>query len=399
MSMKIRTGDPEMAREINRSLILNILREQDLLSRADIARALDLSKATVSTIVSNLIQDELVEERGAGDSLESGGRKPIMLSLNSSKKYVIGVDIGTTSTAAATADLKGKHLQVTRRQTGDNLSVDRVLTQVQELIEQAIHKSKIDRAHILALGVSAAGIVNSVKGYIYFSPDFDWKDVDIKSLLEKKTGFPVVVDNCTRTMTLGEQWYGRIRDARNVLYVNVGYGIGSALILNKHIYSNHSEFGHSFITKQKIRCHCGKYGCLEAVASGNAIESQANELLGDKVDKRITAKMLATMARDGDRTARGIFQNAGRYLGRAISIATNLFNPNTIVIGGGVALAGELLLDPLVQEFDKQTMDIIRKDTRIELSSLGIDAGVSGAVALALNRFVFKSHLVNEVVR
>jgi len=399
LSMKIRTGDPEMAREINRSLILNILREQDLLSRADIARALDLSKATVSTIVSNLIQDELVEERGAGDSLESGGRKPIMLSLNSSKKYVIGVDIGTTSTAAATADLKGKHLQVTRRQTGDNLSVDRVLTQVQELIEQAIHKSKIDRAHILALGVSAAGIVNSVKGYIYFSPDFDWKDVDIKSLLEKKTGFPVVVDNCTRTMTLGEQWYGRIRDARNVLYVNVGYGIGSALILNKHIYSNHSEFGHSFITKQKIRCHCGKYGCLEAVASGNAIESQANELLGDKVDKRITAKMLATMARDGDRTARGIFQNAGRYLGRAISIATNLFNPNTIVIGGGVALAGELLLDPLVQEFDKQTMDIIRKDTRIELSSLGIDAGVSGAVALALNRFVFKSHLVNEVVR
>jgi len=322
-----------------------------------------------------------------------------MLSLNSSKKYVIGVDIDTTSTAAATADLKGKHLQVTRRQTGDNLSVDRVLTQVQELIEQAIHKSKIDRAHILALGVSAAGIVNSVKGYIYFSPDFDWKDVDIKSLLEKKTGVPVVVDNCTRTMTLGEQWYGRIRDARNVLYVNVGYGIGSALILNKHIYSNHSEFGHSFITKQKIRCHCGKYGCLEAVASGNAIESQANELLGDKVDKRITAKMLATMARDGDRTARGIFQNAGRYLGRAISIATNLFNPNTIVIGGGVALAGELLLDPLVQEFDKQTMDIIRKDTRIELSSLGIDAGVSGAVALALNRFVFKSHLVNEVVR
>ena len=397
--MKIRTGDPEMAREINRSLILNILREQDLLSRADIARALDLSKVTVSTIVSNLIQDELVEERGAGDSLESGGRKPIILSLNSSKKYVIGVDIGTTSTAAATADLKGKHLRVTRRQIGDNLSVDRVLTQVQELIEQAIHKSKIDRAHILALGVSAAGIVNSVKGYIYFSPDFDWKDVDIKSLLEKKTGFPVVVDNCTRTMTLGEQWYGRIRDARNVLYVNVGYGIGSALILNKHIYSNHSEFGHSFITKQKIRCHCGKYGCLEAVASGNAIESQANELLGDKVDKRITAKMLATMARDGDRTARRIFQNAGRYLGRAISIATNLFNPNTIVIGGGVALAGELLLEPLVQEFDKQTMDIIRKDTRIELSSLGIDAGVSGAVALALNHFVFKSHLVNEVVR
>jgi len=396
--MKIRTGDPEMAREINRSLILNILREQDLLSRADITRALDLSKVTVSTIVSNLIQDELVEERGAGDSLESGGRKPIMLSLNSSKKYVIGVDIGTTSTAAATADLKGKHLQVTRRQIGDNLSVDRVLTQVQELIEQAIHKSKIDRAHILALGVSAAGIVNSVKGYIHFSPDFGWKDVDIKSLLEKKTGFPVVVDNCTRTMTLGEQWYGRIRDARNVLYVNVGYGIGSALILNKHIYSNHSEFGHSFITKQKIRCHCGKYGCLEAVASGNAIESQANELLGDKVDKRITAKMLATIARDGDRTARGIFQNAGRYLGRAISIATNLFNPNTIVIGGGVALAGELLLDPLVQEFDKQTMDIIRKDTRIELSSLGIDAGVSGAVALALNHFVFKSHLVNEVV-
>lgn len=397
--MKVRTGDPEMAREINRSLILNILRERDLLSRADIARALDLSKVTVSTIVSNLIQDQLVEEKGAGNSLESGGRKPILLSLNSSRKYVIGVDIGTTNTVAATADLKGKHLQVTRRQTGDSLSVSRVLKQVQELIEQAIRESGIDRAQILALGVSAAGIVNSIEGYIYFSPDFDWKDVDIKSMLEQQTGFPVVVDNCTRTMTLGEQWYGRIQDARNVLYVNVGYGIGSALILNKHIYSNHSEFGHSFVTKQRVRCHCGKYGCLEAVASGNAIESQANDLLGDKIGKRITAKMLAAMARDGDRTARRIFQNSGRYLGRAISIATNLFNPDTIIIGGGVALAGDLLLEPLVQEFEKQTMDIIRRDTRIELSSLGIDAGVSGAVALALNRFVFKSHLVNEIVR
>lgn len=396
--MKIITGDPEMAREINLSLILNILREKYLLSRADIARTLNLSKVTVSTIVRKLIEDELVEERGVGNSLESSGRKPIMLSLNSSSKYVIGIDIGTTNTVAAIANLKGKHLQVIRRQTGEDLSIYRVLTHVQELIDKAIHESDIDKTHILALGVSAAGIVDSFEGNIYFSPDFDWNDVHIKSLLEQRTGFRVVVDNCTRTMALGEQWYGRIQDARNALYVNIGYGIGSALILNKHIYSNHSEFGHSVVTKRKIRCHCGKYGCLEAVASGNAIESKANELLGHKVGKRITAKMLAEMARDGDRAARRIFQNAGRYLGRAISIATNLFNPDTIVIGGGVALAGELLFEPLVQEFDKQTMAIIRKDTRIEKSSLGIDAGVFGAVALALNRFVFKSHLVNDVV-
>lgn len=324
-----------MARDINKALVLNMFRENDLISRAEIARALRLSKVTVSTIIRDLIEKHFIQEQGMGSSFQSGGRKPIMLSLDNSKLFVIGVDIGTTSIVAATANLKGRQKYFSRIQTAKSLAVEEVLNQVHNLTEEGIKQTGIERKQILAVGVSAAGIVDSSKGYIHFSPDFNWKDVPLRNLVEEDTNLPVVVDNCTRSMALGEQWYGSVSDARNVLYVNIGYGIGSALIINNRIYSNHSEFGHTFVTTRKVRCHCGKLGCLEAVASGNAIERQANQLLNRRQDEWITAKELAKRALNGDMQARQIFSNAGRYLGRAIAMATNLFNPEKIVIGGG----------------------------------------------------------------
>jgi len=387
-----------MARDINKALVLNMFRENELVSRAEIARVLKLSKVTVSTIVRDLIEKHFIQEQGMGNSFQSGGRKPILLSLDNSKLFVIGIDIGTTNIVAATANLKGRYKYFSRIPTAKSLAVEEVLDQVHSLAEEGIKQTGIGKKQIIAMGVSAAGIVDSLKGYIHFSPDFNWKSLPLRTLLEEHTNLPVVVDNCTRSMALGEQWYGSVSDARNVFYVNIGYGIGSALIINNRIYSNHSEFGHTFITKRKVLCNCGKLGCLEAVASGNAIERQANQLLNQHQEEWITAKELAERARSGDKQARQIFFNAGRYLGRAIAMATNLFNPEKIVIGGGVALAGDVLFKPLVAEFEKHTMAVIKKNVTVEKSTLGIDAGVMGAVALALNRYVFGSCLVTEVV-
>lgn len=394
--MAIRTGDPEMAREINRALILDLLRKNDAIPRAEMARMLDVSKVTVSTIVNDLIAQELVSELGEGDSLKQGGRKPILLSLNAASKFVVGVDVGWQNTVVAIGNLKGALLAKTRAPTTRDHSVASIVEQVASLIEDGIQRAQIARPKILGCGLSVAGIVEKTTGRIAFSPDFNWREVPMTDLLQAKTGLRTIADNCTRVMTRGEVWYGNAREVRNLFYINIGYGIGSAMVIDGRMYDNHSEFGHVFVTKKDVRCDCGKHGCLEAVASGHAIERLANEQIGNANKGWLTAKELAELADKGEAAAQNIFAEAGRYLGRMTSIVANLFNPDKIIIGGGVALSGHLMLDAILQEFAENTMEVIKNHTAIEISALGMDAGVCGAVALALDAFVFKQAILTH---
>jgi len=169
-------------------------------------------------------------------------------------------------------------------------------------------------------------------------------------------------------------------------------------MVNNQIYLNHSEFGHIHVSDEPIRCHCRKLGCLEAVASGNAIELSANNRLGRKEPNAdwITVKDLAIKARDGESQANEIFLEAGQYLGRALAIAANMLNPDKIILGGGVTLAIDLLEDAIKKEFEKHTMSEIKSSTVIEVSPLGMDAGAYGAIALALNQFLYKADLAKE---
>jgi len=397
--MKIIKGDPEFAREINKLLILDYLRRKEKASRVDIARSLNLTKGTISTIVGDLISQQFIIEIGEGKSQEHGGRKPVLLSLNSSEKYVVGVDIGTTSIVLALANLKGEILKKNRVPTSPNKSVDNIAHQVEILIKELINDTNKSNESIIGCGISVAGVVEKNNGYIVVSPDFNWKDVPIKKIFEETNGLDMVFDNCTRVMTLGEKWYGLARNVKNAFFVNIGYGIGSALIINGEIYNNHSEFGHVFITKKQVQCNCGKFGCLEAVSSGHAIEKEAYKLIDDKYPKgeKITAERVAKLANQGNEIAKQIFFDVGKYLGRAISMVANAFNPEIIILGGGVSLAGQLFLDPIIEEFSKQTMEPILKRTKIGISKLGMDAGVLGAISLALDNFIFKPESTSMV--
>ncbi|MBD3309338.1 ROK family protein, partial [candidate division KSB3 bacterium] len=336
-------------------------------------------------------------ELGEGASPKKGGRKPILLSLNPSSKFVIGVDIGYTNMVVAIGNLKGECLAKIRVPTVHDHAVERVVNQVISLIDEMIREAAIQREKILGLGISVAGTVEQAQGgVIVFSPDFNWRQVAIAEIVEQKTGFTTIADNCTRVMTRGEIWYGHAQHVRNMFYINIGYGIGSAMVVDETIYPNHCECGHAQITTRDVRCYCGKSGCLEAVASGQAIERRANEMFAESDDGWMTPQKLADKAQQGNLTAQHIFAEAGRYIGRMTSLVANLFNPDTIIIGGGVALAGDLLLTPILKEFEENTMEGIKHTTNIEFSALGMDAGVLGAIALALNHFVFKQEMITR---
>jgi glucokinase-like ROK family protein len=397
--MIIKSGDPQMAREINRALILHILRSSDVISRTEIARRLQLSKVTVSTIVGELIENGYVLEVGEGNSLKKGGRRPIMLKLNTSEKFVMGVDLGTTNTGCAIGDLCGSILKEKRIQTSRNHDIENIIDQVTFLVNETINDSGVERKKIIGVGIAVAGQVEKESGRIVFSPHFNWHNVNISKLLEEKIGLTFIADNCTRVMAIGEMWYGEGRNVQNFIFVNVGFGVGSALVIDGKIYNHHSEFGHIMITKKKIKCPCGKYGCLEVVASGGAIERQANPIMNTQNKEWVTAKLVAEKALAGDPVAADIYSEVGRYLGRGISILANSLNPDKIVVGGGISLAGTLLMNPICNEFDENTIDVVREKTKVCRSLLGMDAGVRGAIAMALNDCIFDFEIVSRQIR
>ena len=380
-------GNPEQTRILNRSLILRQLSSVDPLSRIDIAKAIDLSKMTVSVIVSDLINEGLVEEIGEGEAARSGGRKPILLAL-SSNTFALGIDVGETNTSVSLSNLRSETIDELTVPTSRDKTVERIVRQLKDLTYGILEKNVIDKKNLIGVGVSTAGLVDKQNGHILFSPDFNWKDIPFRSYLEEAMGLPVVIDNCTRVMALGETRYGGAKESDSLLFINVGHGIGSALLVNGRIYGKNSEFGHVRVTSRPVLCDCGKSGCLEAVASGHAIEKTNYERNGSKGDWK-TAKELAAAANQGDEEAAKLFRDAGRYLGRSISMAVNLFNPDKVIIGGGVSRSGSLLMDSLMTEFQKDTMEIIKDTTSVELTTLGMLSGVSGAVALAIEAFLF----------
>jgi glucokinase-like ROK family protein len=392
----MKAGDPEMARELNRALILHLLRINKSISRVEIARHLKLSKGAISTIMGELLDSRYVVEVGEGVADEKGGRRPIMLELNRSETFVIGVDIGTTNMVTAVGDFKGTIIKKVRVPTSREPTVENIIRQVSQQVHEIIKEAGVKESKLAGIGISAAGQINKSLGFIVSNPHYHWREINFAQMLEEKIGLKTIVNNCTRVMTIGETWFGKGKGIKNFIFINVGYGVGSALVIEGRVYDHHSEFGHIFVTKNRIKCPCGKYGCLEVVASGGAIERQANERIAKKGDEWITAKDTADLARGGDRVAGEIYNETGRYLGRGISILANSLNPERIIIGGGISLAGELLLNPIKEEFNDNTMDVVRNNTEIYLSPLGMDAGVMGAIAMALNDLVFKYDIVSR---
>ena len=382
-------GDPESARFINRSLVLGSMKSGEVLSRAELARQLRLSKVTISQVVADLISEGLVEETGDGGTSSTGGRRPRLIRVVSSGPYVIGLDIGLTNTVVALAGLDGTRIEQFREPTDVKHDAGSILAQIETLTEAILAKRNVPRTMILGVGISIGGLIDGGTGYIAFSPDFGWEELPFRGMVEQRLGLPTILDNCTRAMALGENWHEKSYDTRNIFYVNVGHGIGSAIVMHGRIYNNNSEFGHIRITNRDVLCDCGKRGCLEAVASGHAIEKLAAAAQDAQVSAARSAKEVAMLASAGNATPLGIFRDASRYLGRALSIAATLFNPDRVVIAGGVASARHLLEEPLMDEYTATTMDVIKNSTVVTFSSYGMDAGINGAICLALDRFVF----------
>lgn len=310
------------------------------------------------------------------------------------KNYVVGIDLGGTKINGALADLDGKILSQytlpTNAAEGEEPVLDRILTVIGEVIKQA-GKSAED---VKSIGIGSPGPLDAKKGEIIETPNLPFKNFPLVNAVVEKFGIPAHLDNDANVAAIGEFMFGAGKGTENIVYVTVSTGVGGGAILNGKIYrgntSNALEVGHTTIVPDGPRCNCGNYGCVEALASGTAIGKQAREAVASGVQTtlssydNVTSYEVFKEAEKGDKVARDILDKSLTYLGVGIANIVINFDPEMVIIGGGVSQGGQIVFDKVREEVDKRCFKSMAEAVRIVPAALGTNAGVIGAVALAL---------------
>lgn len=380
MQLELRSGNKQLIREINKSLVLNMVRDRGAISRTDIAQSARLSLATVSGITGELIEQGLVYEQEEGTS--TGGRRPILLALNPRAGLVIGTKLTETHAVAALTDLNAEIVAQRETVLGQDHSPEAVIAVLAQTVTE-LRSLHPDRS-VFGIGVGMAGGIDRRTGVCRFSPFFGWRDVPVRSMLEKQLGLPVVVENDVNTLTMAEKYFGAGVGIADFLVITLGRGVGMGMVLNGQLYrggcGGGGEFGHITMVPDGPQCDCGKRGCLEALVSDPAIERRMGAVLGHEV----TMEEASNLARHGDTTAQSIFAAAGRTLGMAIADLVNIFNPPLLVVGGEGTRVLDLLLEPLQKALRANCFEGFFEDMRLVVEPWGDDAWARGAAGLML---------------
>jgi len=404
-------ADHNVMRELNRSLVLDLIKQRSPISRATIAKATDLAKPTVSAIVDDLVQEGLVREIGMGQPTTGGGRPPILLEFNARSQFVVGVHVGVRRTTVVVADAQGTEVGRMQWPTPKRKPAE-LLSKLATNITAALKEAGVPAKRLAAVGVCVPGLVDFDAGVCLLAPNLGWKDVDIRTPLEAVLKVPVFVHNTAQAAAVAENLEGAGQGSNNMVLLYVGSGIGAGIVSDGRLFHGAGgiagEVGHCTMVGATERCNCGKIGCLETVATGPAIVAAAQKALagGAKSSlsalaggngKNLTAEAVAQAAAEGDKLALQILSNTGRQLGIAASWLVNMLNPELLVIGGGLAEAGEPLIGSLRETVQELALPQAARRVAITTSALGQDAEPRGAVLLALQysetyfRVVFQS--------
>jgi glucokinase len=317
------------------------------------------------------------------------------------QRYVIGVDLGGTNIVVGAMPLDGtREYGVRSEQTHSELGPDSVIERIGRMIDEVIATTEMEtgaaRRDFIGVGIGAPGPLDREHGIVIVTPNLGWRDFPLRDRVSARVKLPATLDNDANCATVGEWWRGAAVGARNVVGMTIGTGIGGGLILEGKLYHGSSdvagEVGHTTIDPTGRRCKCGNYGCLEAYASGPAIAQRATEALaGGEASllrqliqddmSRMTARIVYDAATLGDPLAVEVVRETARFLGTGVANLLNIFNPDVVVLAGGVAAAGDALFEPLRAEVRRRAFRPAVEACRIVGGTLAGTAGVVGAVA------------------
>jgi len=383
----------ETARDINRRIVLNLIRSHHPISRADLARHSGLQRSTVSVIIEQLIDERWVTEGANGHALR--GRKPRFLHLNKERVGIIGINIRPAITRMALADLDAHFVAQESLPTHQNPKqfITDLIPRLQKLIDMR------PEVTCEGIGVSLPGRIDVVSQKLVFAPNLGWSDVDLKTPIEKATGLPVELENAANACALAEVWFGRHAESvRNLIAITVSEGIGSGVIVNGRLVRGSNgaagEFGHITLIEDGIECRCGNQGCWEAYASNSAaVRYYAQATSGGRSGKAgaRSPELLPTfddilrLAEQGDPKANEAIDKMAHYIGVGTALLVTGLAPDLIVIVGEVTRLWSRI-GPIIENVVKKRT-FTHATTRIVPADPAAQPRLRGTMAL-----VFQKH-------
>lgn len=310
------------------------------------------------------------------------------------KNYVIGIDLVGTKICGALAKLDGTLVTTFTTPTKVEEGESSILKRIINVIDRVLKDSNKTPEDIKAIGIGSPGPLDTKKGIIITNSNLPFRNFNIVQPIEEKFGIKTYLDNDANAATIGEYMFGAGKDSENMIFVTVSTGVGGGAVLNGMVYrgntSNALEIGHMTLLENGPRCGCGNNGCLEALSSGTAIARLAKEAIASGVETtlkqydNVTSYEVFKEAETGDKTSKEVLDKALTFLGIGIANIITSFDPEIVVIGGGVSKAGEIVFSKVKEVVKKRCFATLSENTKIVPAKLGTDAGVIGAVALAI---------------
>jgi len=313
---------------------------------------------------------------------------------------ILGVDLGGTKILTAVINSQGKMLSRDHSITPAQKGYKAVIQSILESAHRALEQANVAISELTAVGVGAPGLSNPETGILFTSPNLPgWRNVPLKDIMQERLGKKTFVINDANAAALGEFYFGAARGVRNFIYITLSTGIGGGIITDGKIYSGASgaagEVGHMTINDEGPLCNCGNRGCWETLASGTALAREARHRIKEGVRtsileyaegdmEKVTAQVIHSAAEQGDSLAKELIARTGYYVGVGLANLINIFNPELIVIGGGLSNIGDMLLEPAFKVAGERAYEEAFQAVRFASAELGRNSGVLGAAAFAL---------------
>lgn len=361
----------------------------------DLAKDMDLSIPTVTKVVDEMYEQGYIDEYGKLET--SGGRHPILYGLNTDSAYFVGVDVTWNCVNIGIINFKGDILKLQMGIPFERRDTLECIDELCRYIQNFINGLTLDQEKILHINVTLCGRVNPELGYCHSF--FNFGERPLAEILTERLKIDTSIDNDSRAMLYGECIKGVVRGAKNVLFINIGWGLGMGIMIDGKLYKGKSGFsgevGHTYGYDNQIICHCGKKGCVETEVSCSALyrkfieHLQAGEtsiILAEKKIEDITLDDIFNAVNREDLLAIELVKQIGQQLGFHIGSLINIFNPDMVIIGGQMSRAGDFLLQPVISAVRKYTLSLMSRDSEIVLSKLKDQACVIGSCLLSRSK-------------
>lgn len=373
-----RVGSSETIAEQNKKLILNFIRKNGPVSRADIARCLGMSFPAVSSNIKALIDSNYLYEIGAGDN--ALGRKSTLITFNSCRGYVIGIDIGRYRIRTSLSNISGDIIESAVTEIDTKKEANEIINQLIQLVDGLLSKSKIDKQKVLCISVGIPGIIDKNTGFIHLAPFINTlSETQIRDNLSRYCNCPVLIESSMKYGAIGEKWKGIGQGYKNIIYLNYSIGLGCALILDGQLYRGATgaagEIGYMVVDKKNLRIHYNEVGVLESLVSGNYLN---NELADNSFDGGIE-RLIKSYKSDSFST--NLLNKISDYVGIMLINISSLVNPELIILSGGLGKnLGEIFIDKWLTMLKAHIPFV----PILKCSELQNNANVLGAIAAAL---------------